>query len=239
MVTFNTRENARLDEIYTDIEDYNYVTPFRLAPILENDQCCIFLPSAYCKNQKHAYRTKRTFTPSTMHAIDLSICKENWTSVINASAIDGKVEKFHKIIDAILDKLAPWKRSRIRSDARLWEIWEIPLIKKLRRAKTRTYKKNSGAYKMLSKLLKSAILSSRRKLIDNSINKLTSGKGKWWLMLKALQHNYKSLLLRGILLKTSGKMRFPSVTTSTNTLHLWVITDYHVICRNMTLANAQ
>ena len=107
VVNFNTREDAMLDLILTDISSYKSCE--NLAPIANNDHCCILLrgegnlPSCYVKKQK------RLVTHPRKLMVLKDLAEQSWSSVLNAQDINSKVNLMHDTISKILDKHCPIK----------------------------------------------------------------------------------------------------------------------------------
>ena len=182
LVQFSTRGDVRLDEIYTDISSYSRVECNKLAPLCQNDHCCILLPSTLGTVKKHAYVMRRKYHASSKVDIGAAVAAESWQEVLSSNTVDEKVVAFHGIIGTILDRVCPKKRTKIREDD---PKWYSPAVSKLRRAKSRAYKQGSKSYHFLTNLLKKLIAKNKRQRIDDTINNVIESK-TWWRGIREL-----------------------------------------------------
>ena len=118
--------------IFTDIAEYSKNQILKLAPLHRNDHCCLLLPSAYRKKHRFEYKLKHIINESTKSRLGLILSKQSWESVLRCDNVNPKVEKFHNIMDDILNDVSPLKRIRVRKDD---PQWITPLIRKIRNCK--------------------------------------------------------------------------------------------------------
>ena len=71
LVNFTTRADAKLDLVFTDVAEYN--EPLELAPIAQNDHCCILVESRLCQKTKYTKIKHRLITPERKQ--DIFACK--------------------------------------------------------------------------------------------------------------------------------------------------------------------
>ena len=114
IVNFNTRQDALLDLILTDIPDYK--DPVQLAPLANNDHCCIILDGQPVKSTRYTKIMRRKFTPQRKNLILADIAMEKWESVINAPNVHDKVDALHNTVNSIIDKHCPLQPVKVRAD---------------------------------------------------------------------------------------------------------------------------
>ena len=77
VVNFNTRENAQLDLICTNISEYQ--SAVELSPICNNDHCTILLKSHKAsKTPKYIRTNRRLITAERKNRVLCDIAKESW-----------------------------------------------------------------------------------------------------------------------------------------------------------------
>lgn len=115
---FNTREGAKLDLLLTDVPEYEKAV--ELAPISNNDHCCILLNGVRCRSRKYNKIKKRRIAQEQKHSVHRDIAKETWQSVYHAKNINDKALKLHQAVDGILDKHCHKRTVKWRIDQPPW-----------------------------------------------------------------------------------------------------------------------
>jgi hypothetical protein len=91
LVNFNTRENAQLDLVYTNVKEYKPAQ--QLSPIANNDHCCVLIQSSSAiKTPKYIRTNKRIITPERKSRVLGDIASENWDAVFSADNVHDKVQ---------------------------------------------------------------------------------------------------------------------------------------------------
>ena len=94
LVNFPTRNEATLDMLLTDIPEYKTLT--KLAPIANNDHCCILLDGVPAASTSRYRRViKRKVTEQSKVNIYITIAQETWDTVIDPSNVHEKDEALH------------------------------------------------------------------------------------------------------------------------------------------------
>ena len=131
----------------------------KLVPLLNNDHCCLFLPSSFQKKHQFQYKFKRSFTKGVKLGLGKRLAGQAWDSVLNASDVDDEVLALHTTINRILDELCPLKKIRVRDDD---PSWENKLTRKLRSCKNQAYKKGCLSYHYFAAALRTNICKNKR-----------------------------------------------------------------------------
>ena len=109
-VAFQTRENAMLDYILTDIPEYDLSE--ELAPLANNDHCSILLRGVKIKTGKYTTGRfkKRKFTKYTKQHVHQAVAEQNWDNFKNVSSVHDKVhvDVLHLTVNEILDYHCPY-----------------------------------------------------------------------------------------------------------------------------------
>ena len=100
--------------------EYNKKQIRKLAPLHRNDHCCLLLPSCSLYEKRFEYKLKRFINESTKSRLGLILSKQSWESVLRCDNVNAKVEKFHNIMDNILNDASPLKKIRVREDDPQW-----------------------------------------------------------------------------------------------------------------------
>ena len=81
---FYTRGNAILDQILSDVDQYD--KPVELPPLLgnENDHCGILVGIVPVKRFEYVNVTQRNITASAKPQVLLDIAKQDWSDVLNS-----------------------------------------------------------------------------------------------------------------------------------------------------------
>ena len=184
IVDFNTRENSRLDLVFTDIAELINHGCKRGPPIQTNDHCSISLP-AINASQRPKYQTvqKRLITPSTKIALSQDLASMTWDAIFQEDDVEKQVEMFHSTITKVFDKHCPVQTARVPVGK---PCITSPLIRKLSRAKQRAHNRNNPAWKFLAKLLSSQQKSALHTQTNNNINNTIKGSKTWWQNIKKL-----------------------------------------------------
>ena len=185
LVNFNTRQDAILDLMLTDISDYK--NPMQLAPLANNDHCCIILDGQPVKSTRYTKIMRRKFTPQRKNLILADIAIEKWELVINAPNVHDKVDALHHTVNSIIDKHCPLQPVKVRADK---PPWMTDVIQKLIRAREAAHKKRCKSYKVIRALVQRRIRGSKRNFVNETLNKNTDTK-KWWSTVKKLSNQAK------------------------------------------------
>ena len=179
LVDFATRQGAHLDNIYSDIVEYNKQTVQNLPPLIgnEEDHCCLYLPSCFKKKHEYKYKTKRLYKHDTKAKLAEQLYNHDWSDLYGEPDVHKKAALFQTSMRKIVDNTCPTRRVRVRDDD---PAWESDLTCKIRRARNRARQKKSKSYKYLSNVLKQLIAKNRKRTIDKTINDLDNNDGKWW-----------------------------------------------------------
>ena len=91
IVTFPTREDRKLDLIFTDIEEYIATGCIKELPILTNEHCAITMPSTNRIFQpKYQSVIKRMIAPQSKIAITQELAVTNWNGIYKESNVNKK-----------------------------------------------------------------------------------------------------------------------------------------------------
>ena len=112
------REDAKLDLVLTNVAEYG--SPTKIAPISNNDHCCILLKGVQYHRSNYTKVKRRIFTPERKKDLLADLASISWDTVLNANSINDKVQHFHQIITSLLKKHCPEKTVRIQSDRPPW-----------------------------------------------------------------------------------------------------------------------
>ena len=177
-VQFATRGASCLDQILTDVDQYQPAE--ELPPLIQNEQdpCCIYLPG---KNiAKHQYRETyvRHISAESKTQVLIDIAKQDWGNVINCLSVDEMVGNYYDTIESILNKHCPFRRKKLRVDN---SFTLTPLISKLIKARDREYRqrKKSIKWKFFSKMIQRLIIKAKRSYASQKLNKAVASKA-WW-----------------------------------------------------------
>ena len=110
VIDFDTRGDATLDLILTDLR--RFCVPSKLAPLVSNDHCCIYVHSQPIT----AFWTiaRRCVTESRKVAIGLDVANYDWLCIKNVDNVNTKLEIYTQAITSIVDKHCPVKRLRVK-----------------------------------------------------------------------------------------------------------------------------
>ena len=166
LIDFNTRENAKLDLICTNISEYKPAV--QLAPISTNDHCCVLIKSSSAlKTPKYIRTNRRVITPERKSQVLGELARESWDAVYTADNVHDKAEALHSIINKILDKHCPYRARKIRRDR---PPWMSTAIEKLIRARDKAFKNKCKSWKVLRALVQRRIRGSKRAFVKNKLN---------------------------------------------------------------------
>ena len=183
LVDFTTRENSKLDLVLTDVAEYD--SPTKLAPIANNDHCCILLKGVQYHRSNYTKVKKRIVTPERKKDLLTDLASISWDAVLNATNVNDKVLIFHQIITTLLNKHCPEKTVKVRSDR---PPWMTNSILKLIRARDEAHSRGCLSYKLLRSPVQRAIRSSKRRYIDEKLNSEQDTKS-WWETVKQITNN--------------------------------------------------
>ena len=111
IVTFPTREDRKIDLIFTDIEEYIATGCIKEPPILTNGHCAITMPSTNRISQPNYQSViKRMIAPQSKIAITQELAGTNWNGIYKESNVNKKAELFHSKICDIYNKHCPERK---------------------------------------------------------------------------------------------------------------------------------
>ena len=182
LVNFDTRGEAVLDLMFTDISEYT--NPTRLAPLVTNDHCCIML-SSFSLGSIYRTTSRRRIAESDRVTICHAIATHDWRDVIACADIDEKVSLYDDTINHILNKQCPVRQLRVKPQT---IPWQSPLIIKIRRAKNRAYRSGKFSWRYLAGLLKRLARKAQRDYHQGQLRKLRNTDEKqWWRVLRDME----------------------------------------------------
>ena len=184
-VAFQTRENAMLDYILTDIPEYDLSE--ELAPLANNDHCSILLRGVKIKTGKYTRFKKRKITKYTKQHVHQAVAEQNWDNVKNASSVHDKVDVLHLTVNEILDHHCPYISVKARKDR---PPWMTSALMKTVSARDKARKKRSKSYKLLRAIVQRRIRSSKRAFIRERLNSNRNTK-EWWDTIKSVTNKQK------------------------------------------------
>ena len=179
-VNFNTRENAMLDLVLTNITEYQLAT--ELSPICNNDHCCILLKARKAKKTpKYVRKKSRLITPERKNRVLCDLARETWNSVLAASNVHAKVEELHRIVNKILDRHCPFRLRKIRRDK---PAWMTASLAKLITKRDKAYKnKSMTKWRNLRCIAQRRVRASKQAFIKQKLNSNQNTRD-WWATLK-------------------------------------------------------
>jgi len=180
VIDFDTRGDATLDLILTDLP--RFCVPSKLAPLVSNDHCCIYVHSQPIT----AFWTiaRRCVTESRKVAIGLDVANYDWLCIKNVDNVNTKLEIYTQAITSIVDKHCPVKRLRVKPQN---VAWQTDLTIKIRRAKDNAYNKGHPTWKYLANLLKKLSRNSQGQFYRNALRKLAQDDHKgWWRTINSI-----------------------------------------------------
>jgi hypothetical protein len=96
---------------------------------------------------------RRLWNKSNKNEVLCDVIKEDWSEVLSADEVNGKMEAFYSRMNAIINKHAPIKTFKTKQGINK----SSALIRKLREAKDKAYKAGSPVSKSISMYLKLTI----------------------------------------------------------------------------------
>ena len=111
---FSSRGDAKLDLIYTYVDEYVTSGRLHFPPILTNDHSAVEVPST-CRRTQPRYTTfdKREITPANKIALTKELSSLDWSDVFTSKTVNQKAEKFHETVNEIFDKHCPIRKVRV------------------------------------------------------------------------------------------------------------------------------
>ena len=203
IVNFNTREDAMLDLILTDSDEYDNAV--ELSPIANNDHCCILVNGVETGSRKYKKIKKRLVNEQRKISVYHAVALERWQEVFEASNVHDKALAFHQIIDRILDKHCPKQTLKCRADK---PPWITNSIIKLIHARDKARRNKCKTHAFLKALVQRKIRSSKRSFINNELNNKQNTK-EWWNTLNTITKKAKQS-------STPSKIQYISTGNSSN-----------------------
>ena len=176
-VTFKTRENATLDQILSNTQ--NFGDPVRIEPIGTSDHVSLgFFPrknTSVCEKHTVKVHDKRH---KFSIAAEISLHNADWSPVFNSVNADAAQTALHKILSTSLSKFPVRNVTITNNDPQ----WKGPLIKDLERRRTKAFRKNDEPLvRELTNTLKNEISKAK----ERHIQKLSRGSRGWWQEVKS------------------------------------------------------
>ena len=185
IVNFNTREDAMLDLILTDSDEYDNAV--ELSPIANNNHCCILVNGVKTGSRKYKKIKKRLVNEQRKISVYHAVALERWQEVFEASNVHDKALAFHQIIDRILDKHCPKQTLKCRADK---PPWITNSIIKLIHARDKARRNKCKSHAFLRAFVQRKIRSSKRSFINNEHNNKQNTK-EWWNTLNTITKKAK------------------------------------------------
>ena len=186
LVNFPTRDQAKLDLMLTDVDEYDH--PIKLAPISHNDHCCILLEGKQFHRSNYTKVRRRLVTPERKNSLLSDLASESWENVLNTDSIHDKVTNLNSTVTQLLNKHCPERDIKIRADR---PQWMTSSILKLIKARDEAYDRGCSSYKFIRSLVQKAIRSSKRRFIDEKLNSEQNTK-EWWQTVKQITNGKSS-----------------------------------------------
>lgn len=186
LVKFNTRKDALLDLILTDITYYQQA--IKLAPLATNDHNTILLERKSIKQHTYTKTVRRLYTEDRKHQVLAEIAKINWNCVLSAPSVHEKASILQQVVRDIVDKHCPFKTIKVRMDK---PPWITDRICKLIRARDKAYRKGCASWKVIKHFVQRTIRSEKRKYIKAKLNDNLNVKA-WWQCLNNILGKSKS-----------------------------------------------
>ena len=187
IVTFNTRNHAKLDLVLTDIPSYANKAE-KLPPLSTSDHNMIFVNQP---NDKPKYTTvfKRSFRNKDRIIESLNL--QNWSQVYKSDNVDTKAKIFDDIVTSTLEKFCPLKKSRTKEDEPPWLSEDIK--KAIKRMNKHYKKRNFLSWKIWRNTVVKKIRHSKRNYIARFINSEKSNAKEWWTIVNSLNGQPKQM----------------------------------------------
>ncbi|XP_071957019.1 uncharacterized protein [Antedon mediterranea] len=121
IVKFNTRNNAVLDLIITNMDDTFYTAPSALAPIGMSDHVCVlWKPKIRPRLNSTKNIVVRPFYESRKCEFGRWLLTQDWLEVINSASTQDKMDALYNILNSAIDKYFPTKKVKIHCADRPW-----------------------------------------------------------------------------------------------------------------------
>ena len=186
LVNFNTRNEAMLDYVLTDINEYE--PAIELSPLANNDHCSILVKGTGLRSKNYSRFKKRIITPQRKAAVNAAIAEQDWISVFDAPDVHSKVDALHLTVEAILEKHCPYRLIKQRKDR---PPWITNAIVKTIEARDKAHRKKCKSWKVLRALVQRRIRSSKRSFIKSRLNSNQNTK-EWWTTLNSITNKNKT-----------------------------------------------
>ena len=162
-----------------------YTEPLKLAPIAQNDHCCILVEGKLCQKSKYTKVKRRLITPERKQDLLANLAATDWNEVICAPSVHSKVNIYHQKITELLDRHCPERVVKVRSDR---PPWITSSIIKLITARDEAFRRGCLSYKFLRSLVQKAVRASKRRYINDKLNSDQNSKA-WWDTVKQITNN--------------------------------------------------
>ena len=184
LVNFPTRLDNKLDLVLTDLKECKQAV--KLAPLAENDHCCIMVNEQPAKHNRYVKVTRRIVTPGRKNDFLAALAQSDWSNVLSETDIQKQVSNMHATINCLLDKFCPLRTYKQRHDK---PPWITPVIEKTIKARDKAHSsKKSPGYKFLKTTVQRMIRTSKRKFVGEQLNEPKNAK-KWWDTVKKITTN--------------------------------------------------
>ena len=116
-VNFPTRNNARLDLVFIDTQEYIDNGCREKPPALENDHLAIEVPSTYRHNPaQYTSKHKPLITPASIIKLSIELSTLDWFALYGSNSADEKAEILHQSINTLFSKHCPSRSIRVHCE---------------------------------------------------------------------------------------------------------------------------
>ena len=186
IVMHPTRDTSTLDLIFTNMADC-YQTPAILAPLSTSDHNIINWKSKCNISEKgNAVKIKeRKFRQQQLERFDALLANYDWSSVLNISVTDEKVNTFLHITNNMIAEYFPERTVRMHSKDKPFM---TPKIKRLISKRNMAFKRNNTErVKKLRSQISAEIRKAKISFYENKVGPNLKNRPKsWWKVIKRL-----------------------------------------------------
>ena len=184
-VSFPTRGEHVLDQLFTNIE--NYEPPQKLPPVGRSDHCCIvWLPSHHVPVKFSKVKTRK-IRKNNIESFRDAVCKYDWCGLVNDNGnIDESCHVFIQCLFQLFNAYFPLRTVRVRADEPPWMRLSLKILINDRDAAFKNKQKlkylrlcnevRSHIKYLKSEYLQSAVKSKNPKTLWNAIDILCNRK---------------------------------------------------------------
>ena len=188
IINVKTRGNAILDWCLTNAKK-SFFEQVQLPQLGTSDHNTILIKTRIPRPQKPDNRpiSKRDLRYSSLRRFGQWISSYDWSPVLHVHDCDLKFQKFHDIIENMVDKFLPITRTKV---SQCDEPWMTPSLKSsISNRQKALYKhgKSSTMFKYWRNKVIMDVKSARAKYYATSVRKLKQGNSsKWWKEVKSI-----------------------------------------------------